>query len=79
MVDGEHMTRTETTAEIVDCEGKAHPPYCSSCKEAEDGDSTTQQRGYIVMLLQTHIKHSEERQQIGDDQHKIGQRKDKHR
>ena len=79
MVDREHVAGTEAAPEKVDQESQGGPPEDSASEESYDDEKSPSQAGDVEGFDRRNFENREESQDIGNDQHEIGDRKAKNR
>lgn len=74
MVDGQHVARTEFTAEKVDDECKGCPPCNGTSKEADDDEEQADEirKASVSGGADGNVEDGEEGENIGNDQDEIG-------
>ena len=78
-VDREHVAGTEAAPEKVDQESQGGPPEDSASEESYDDEKSPSQAGDVEGFDRRNFENREESQDIGNDQHEIGDRKAKNR
>ena len=80
VVDGQHVSRTESPTEEADERGQQEPPEQRSAEESGYDDCARQYRGYIGAFARSaDAQHGEEGENIWDYDYEIGYGKAEHR
>ena len=78
-VDREHVAGAEAAPEKVDQESQGGPPEDSASEESYDDEKSPSQAGDVEGFDRRNFENCEESQDIGNDQHEIGDRKAENR
>jgi len=79
MVDREHVAGPEPASEKVDQEGQRRPPENGAAEESQDNEESPSQTGYVEGFDRRNFENGEKSQDVGNDQHEIGDRKAENR